>query len=47
LAASRPLVESELIALTESIAPDDLTRIATTLAALRATLEAGSQGQPG
>ncbi|MFC8368490.1 MULTISPECIES: MarR family winged helix-turn-helix transcriptional regulator [unclassified Streptomyces] len=47
LAASRPLVESELASLTEAVPPDDLTRIASTLAALRATLEAGSHGRPG
>ncbi|GAA2276741.1 MarR family winged helix-turn-helix transcriptional regulator [Streptomyces atrovirens] len=47
LAASRPLVESELVSLTEAVPPDDLTRIASTLAALRATLEAGSHGRPG
>ncbi|SHL28085.1 MarR family winged helix-turn-helix transcriptional regulator [Actinacidiphila paucisporea] len=47
LAASRPLVENELAALTATVPADDLTRIASTLAALRATLEAGSQGQPG
>jgi len=47
LAASRPIVASELISLTATIPPDDLTRIASTLATLRATLETGSQGQPG
>ncbi|WP_030185247.1 MarR family winged helix-turn-helix transcriptional regulator [Streptomyces sp. NRRL S-813] len=47
LAASRPLVESELVSLTAAVSPDDLTCIASTLAALRATLEAGSHGRPG
>jgi len=47
LTASRPIVESELISLTAAIPSDDLTRIASTLATLRATLEAGSHGQPG
>ncbi|MEU0598809.1 MarR family winged helix-turn-helix transcriptional regulator [Streptomyces sp. NPDC006393] len=47
LAASRPLVESELRSLTAAVPPDDLARIASTLAALRATLEAGSHGRPG
>ncbi|MFE9097264.1 MarR family winged helix-turn-helix transcriptional regulator [Streptomyces sp. NPDC007264] len=47
LAASRPLVESELVSLTTAVPPDDLTRVASTLAALRATLEAGSHGRPG
>lgn len=48
LAASRPVVESALGSLTASIPPDDLSRIASTLATLRATLEAGTQGhQPG
>ncbi|MGW4020539.1 MarR family winged helix-turn-helix transcriptional regulator [Streptomyces sp. NPDC005009] len=47
LAASRPIVESELVSLTEAVPPDDLTRIASTLAALRANLEAGSHGRPG
>ncbi|MEU5095937.1 MarR family winged helix-turn-helix transcriptional regulator [Streptomyces sp. NPDC020996] len=47
LAASRPIVEAELLSLTEAVPPDDLTRIASTLATLRATLEAGSHGRPG
>ncbi|MER7487605.1 MarR family winged helix-turn-helix transcriptional regulator [Streptomyces sp. NPDC126497] len=47
LAASRPVVESELLALTGAVPPGDLTRVASTLAALRATLEAGSHGRPG
>lgn len=47
LAASRPIVESELISLTEVVPPDDLTRIASTLTTLRVTLEAGSHGRPG
>lgn len=44
LAASRPIVESELTALTAAVPPDDLARIASTLARLRATLEADSHG---
>ncbi|MFC8448995.1 MarR family winged helix-turn-helix transcriptional regulator [Kitasatospora sp. NPDC057223] len=47
LSASRPIVESELISLTAVVPPDDLARIAPTLAILRATLEAGSHGQQG
>ncbi|WP_377273020.1 MarR family winged helix-turn-helix transcriptional regulator [Peterkaempfera sp. SMS 1(5)a] len=47
LSASRLIVESELASLTAAASPDDLTRIAPTLAVLRATLEAGSHGQPG
>ncbi|MFI7405712.1 MarR family winged helix-turn-helix transcriptional regulator [Streptomyces sp. NPDC049541] len=47
LAASRPIVESELTSLTAPVPPDELTRIAATLATLRATLEAGSHGRPG
>lgn len=47
LASSRPVVESELLSLTAAIPPDDLTRVFATLATLRATLEAGSHGQPG
>lgn len=47
LAASRPIVESELVSLTAAVSPDELTRIAATLATLRATLEAGSHGRPG
>ncbi|MFE1316853.1 MarR family winged helix-turn-helix transcriptional regulator [Kitasatospora phosalacinea] len=40
LAAARPVVEAELAALTASVPPEDLTRLAATLAALRAELEA-------
>ncbi|MBK3644549.1 MarR family winged helix-turn-helix transcriptional regulator [Streptomyces sp. MBT33] len=47
LAASRPVVEGQLRSLTASVPADDLARIASTLAALRATLEAGAGGQPG
>ncbi|OSP41053.1 MarR family transcriptional regulator [Streptomyces sp. 13-12-16] len=47
LAAARPVVEGELASLTATVPPDDLTRIASPLAALRATLEAGSHGRPG
>ncbi|GAA2525562.1 MULTISPECIES: MarR family winged helix-turn-helix transcriptional regulator [Streptomyces] len=47
LAASRPVVESELASLTAAVPPDDLTRIASTLATLRAALEANSHGRPG
>ncbi|MEU3461989.1 MarR family winged helix-turn-helix transcriptional regulator [Streptomyces sp. NPDC006733] len=47
LAAARPIVESELAALTATIAPDALSGVASTVAALRATLEAGAHGQPG
>ncbi|GGO67186.1 MarR family winged helix-turn-helix transcriptional regulator [Nonomuraea cavernae] len=47
LAASRPTVESELISLTATVPPGDLALIASTLATLRATLEAGSHGRPG
>lgn len=47
LSASRPIVESELVALTASVPLGDLARIAPTLAALRAALEAGHHGQPG
>ncbi|MEV8035334.1 MarR family winged helix-turn-helix transcriptional regulator [Streptomyces sp. NPDC002742] len=47
LAASRPIVESVLISLTAAVPPDDLTRIASTLTTLRATLEEDSQGRPG
>ncbi|MEU9396174.1 MarR family transcriptional regulator [Streptomyces sp. NPDC048324] len=46
LAASRPIVESELLSLTAAISADDLARIASTLAALRATLEAGADSRP-
>ncbi|CAL9371356.1 hypothetical protein SUDANB105_00868 [Streptomyces sp. enrichment culture] len=47
LAASRPVIESELLSLTAAVPPDDLTRVASTLAALRTTLETGAHGQPG
>ncbi|CAL9490936.1 hypothetical protein SUDANB15_03218 [Streptomyces sp. enrichment culture] len=47
LAASRPVVESELLSLTAAVPTDDLTRTASTLAALRATLEAGAHSRPG
>ncbi|WP_194905816.1 MarR family winged helix-turn-helix transcriptional regulator [Catenulispora rubra] len=47
LAAARPVVENELAALTASLSDDDLTRLAEILARLRASLEAGSHGQPG
>ncbi|MEU4087523.1 MarR family winged helix-turn-helix transcriptional regulator [Streptomyces aureus] len=47
LTASRPVVEAELASLTAAVPPDDLARIAATLATLRATLEAGRHGQPG
>lgn len=46
LAASRPVVESALASLTATIPRDDLAIAASTLAALRATLEADAQGQP-
>ncbi|MGJ5755761.1 DNA-binding MarR family transcriptional regulator [Streptomyces puniciscabiei] len=46
LSASRPIVESELISLTAAVPPDGLARIASTLAALRATLEAGPTAGP-
>ncbi|WP_217165953.1 MarR family winged helix-turn-helix transcriptional regulator [Streptomyces sp. AC512_CC834] len=47
LAASRPVVESALASLTAAVTPDDLSRIASALATLRASLEAGSHGRPG
>ncbi|MGW3359499.1 MarR family winged helix-turn-helix transcriptional regulator [Streptomyces bungoensis] len=47
LTAARPVVESALTSLTAAVDPGDLARIASTLAALRATLEAGSHGRPG
>ncbi|GAA2749615.1 MarR family winged helix-turn-helix transcriptional regulator [Kitasatospora cinereorecta] len=47
LSASRPIVESELAALAAAVPPGDLARIASTLADLRATLEAGAHGRPG
>jgi DNA-binding MarR family transcriptional regulator len=46
LKASRRIVDSELSSLTAAVSPDALTRIAPTLATLRASLEAGSHGQP-
>ncbi|MEV6197156.1 MarR family winged helix-turn-helix transcriptional regulator [Streptomyces sp. NPDC051920] len=46
LSASRPIVESELGALTGAVPPDELARIGSTLAGLRATLEAGPHGRP-
>ncbi|MFJ6485393.1 MULTISPECIES: MarR family winged helix-turn-helix transcriptional regulator [unclassified Streptomyces] len=45
LAAARPVVESTLAALTSGIPAADLATLATTLAALRANLEADGQGQ--
>ncbi|MFE2553866.1 MarR family winged helix-turn-helix transcriptional regulator [Streptomyces sp. NPDC059355] len=47
LAASRPIVESELASLTATVPPDDLARIASTLATLRTNLEASSHGRQG
>ena len=47
LAACRPVVEDELVALTAGTSEDDLTQVGATMAALRARLEAGSHGQPG
>ncbi|MGW3263370.1 MarR family winged helix-turn-helix transcriptional regulator [Streptomyces sp. NPDC001056] len=47
LAASRPVVERELASLTATVPPADLGRLAATLAALRASLEADDQGRPG
>ncbi|GAA2582168.1 MarR family winged helix-turn-helix transcriptional regulator [Streptomyces lienomycini] len=47
LAASRPVVESTLASLTAAVASEDLSRIASTLAVLRAHLEAGPHGRPG
>ncbi|MFF4364596.1 MarR family winged helix-turn-helix transcriptional regulator [Streptomyces sp. NPDC001594] len=47
LAASRPLVAGELTSLTAAVSHDDLSHIAATLASLRASLEAGTHGQPG
>ncbi|WP_042430763.1 MarR family winged helix-turn-helix transcriptional regulator [Streptacidiphilus anmyonensis] len=46
LAAGRPVVESELASLSSAVGAEDLARVAGTLSALRATLEAGSHGQP-
>lgn len=47
LAASRPVVESALAALTGTVPAADLRRLAAILAALRASLEADDRGQPG
>ncbi|MEY9873883.1 DNA-binding MarR family transcriptional regulator [Streptacidiphilus sp. MAP12-33] len=47
LTAARPLVEAELAALTATVPPDDLARVAATLSGLRATLEANSTGRAG
>ncbi|MFD4349175.1 MarR family winged helix-turn-helix transcriptional regulator [Streptomyces coelicoflavus] len=47
LAASRPVVESALVSLTAGVSPEELSRVASTLATLRAALEAGSHGRPG
>ncbi|MFI2644436.1 MarR family winged helix-turn-helix transcriptional regulator [Streptomyces sp. NPDC018610] len=47
LAASRPVVEGELVSLIAAVPPDELTRIASALTTLRAALEAGSHGQLG
>ncbi|MER6326352.1 MarR family winged helix-turn-helix transcriptional regulator [Streptomyces coelicoflavus] len=47
LAASRPVVESALVSLTAGVSPEELSRVASTLATLRAALEAGSHGSPG
>ncbi|WP_033215349.1 MarR family winged helix-turn-helix transcriptional regulator [Kitasatospora phosalacinea] len=47
LAAARPVVEDGLAALTATVPPEDLARTASTLAALRTGLEAGSHGQAG
>ncbi|WP_055591108.1 MarR family winged helix-turn-helix transcriptional regulator [Streptacidiphilus griseoplanus] len=47
LSASRLVVESELRSLTATVSPDELARIAATLAGLRTVLEAGSHGRPG
>ncbi|SEB57283.1 MarR family winged helix-turn-helix transcriptional regulator [Streptomyces sp. TLI_105] len=47
LAASRPVVESALVSLTRTVSAADRKHLATTLAALRANLEADGQGQPG
>jgi DNA-binding MarR family transcriptional regulator len=47
LAAARPVVEAELTSLTATVSRGDLARVGTTMAALRAALEAGSTGQPG
>jgi len=47
LATSRPIVESELVSLTAVVPPEDMSRIASALAALRANIEENSHGQPG
>ncbi|MFD6596851.1 MarR family winged helix-turn-helix transcriptional regulator [Streptomyces coelicoflavus] len=47
LAASRPVVESALVSLTAGVSLEELSRVASTLATLRAALEAGSHGRPG
>ncbi|MFD8274745.1 MarR family winged helix-turn-helix transcriptional regulator [Streptomyces flaveolus] len=47
LATSRPIVESELVSLTAVVPPEDMSRIASALATLRANLEENSHGQPG
>lgn len=47
LAAARPVVEDELADRTAGISSADLSRIAATLATLRANLEADSYGQSG
>jgi DNA-binding MarR family transcriptional regulator len=47
LATSRPVVEGELLSLTAVVTPEDMSRIASALAALRANLEENSYGQPG
>ncbi|MFI6945035.1 MarR family winged helix-turn-helix transcriptional regulator [Streptomyces sp. NPDC050422] len=47
LAASRPVVESALTSLTGAVPAADLRRLAATLAALRASLEADDRGRPG
>ncbi|MEU8465671.1 MarR family winged helix-turn-helix transcriptional regulator [Streptomyces sp. NPDC029003] len=47
LAASEPVVESALVSLTRTVSAADRKHLATTLAALRANLEADGQGQPG
>ncbi|RKN38531.1 MarR family winged helix-turn-helix transcriptional regulator [Streptomyces hoynatensis] len=47
LAAAGPVVESALASLTGTLSAADLRRLATTLAALRASLEADGLGRPG
>ncbi|WP_037602324.1 MarR family winged helix-turn-helix transcriptional regulator [Streptacidiphilus rugosus] len=46
LTASRPVVESEVAALTSAVSPDDLARISTTLSTLRTSLEAHCGSRP-